>query len=215
MAKDYGRNRPQRRGNTGSKQFLMVLLAFLIGYLTASVFDFVSLSHWINTTLMAQQNNATTNANPVVAKKAELPKPKFEFYTLLANGRTLPPSPKIQEKPPTAGAKIDEKPATTIQSSQVVDNKTSLPKVITTSIASATKESYIIQVGSFKTTPEAERMKASLILKGFSVSIVPVTQAHVTWYRIIIGPYNSHADAQRAQLAFAQNEHVKGMIRKV
>lgn len=215
MAKDYGRSRPQRRGNSGSKQFLMVLLAFLIGYLTASVFDFVSLSHWVNTKLMAQQNNAPT-ASEMVAKKTELPKPKFEFYTLLANGRTLTPAnQKTAEKPASTAAVVEAKPTAiaSTASLQTAENKPTVPNQAP--LANNTKESYIIQVGSFKTPPEAERMKATLILKGFSVNIVPVAQANQTWYRVIIGPYHSQSDAQKVQIAFAQSEHVRGMIRKI
>lgn len=208
MAKDYGRSRPQRRGNSGSKQFLMVLLAFLVGYLTASVFDFASLSHWVNTRLMAQESSPAPLAR-VAAKPKDLPKPKFEFYTLLANGKTTlaPPAPKAAEK--TAAAELKPAASPTINKDPIVqlaENKTT--------VQPNNRETYIIQVGSFKTPPEAERMKAALILKGFSVSIVPVTQGSLAWYRVIIGPYNSHADAQKVQLAFAQTEHVKGMIRK-
>lgn len=208
MAKDYGRNRPQRRGNNGSRQFLLVLLAFLIGYLTASVFDFVSLSHWINTKLMAQQTDSVP-ANRLAAKKTDLPKPKFEFYTLLANGKT-PNSPQKTAEKTVAPVEIKTAaiPAPTSGSQPVflAENKnntiTNLP------------ESYSIQVGSFKTSPEAERMRASLILKGFSVNIVPIAQGSVTWYRVVIGPYKSHDDAQKVQVAFAQTERVRGMIRK-
>lgn len=205
MARDYGRNRPARRGNTGSKQFLMVLLAFLVGYLTASVFDFVSLSHWVNAKLLAQQTNANTPVAHAAVKPAPAPKPKFEFYTLLANGRTVTPSAPV--KPVATLPTVINKPQPLLAAVQPTENKPNI------SVSSA-KESYIIQVGSFKTHPEAERMKATLILKGFSASIVPIAQAQVTWFRVIIGPYANQAEAQKAQSDFARNEHVRGMIRK-
>jgi cell division protein FtsN len=70
-----------------------------------------------------------------------------------------------------------------------------------------------VQVASFKGRQDAENMKGSLILKGFSAYIIPVS--HVTkgnWFRVVVGPYPNRAFAQQAQLTLAKNQHLNGMI---
>jgi cell division protein FtsN len=200
MSREYGRKRPMRRSHAGSRQFLLVLLAFLIGYLTASMFDFASLSHWVNAQWLGQQNPTIKLATEVSPEhKPPLPKPKFEFYTLLANGRSAQPVQKQEPQKTTDSEKV--KP-------EVITQTTEKP-------ASNTKETYGIQVASFKTHPEAERMKAQLILKGFTTTILTLSQPQGNWYRVIIGPFPNKTEAQRVQSEFARSEHVVGMIRKL
>jgi cell division protein FtsN len=79
----------------------------------------------------------------------------------------------------------------------------------------AAYESYLIQVGSFRSAHEAERMKASLVMKGFNVAVSTATQNSINWYRVIIGPFSSREQAQTAQQAFARSEHIVGMVRKM
>ncbi|WP_051131967.1 hypothetical protein [Legionella tunisiensis] len=55
MAKDYGR-RPSRQRSRAPKQVFWVLASFVVGYLAATVFDFTSLTTWINTQVLGQQD---------------------------------------------------------------------------------------------------------------------------------------------------------------
>jgi cell division protein FtsN len=48
MAKEYGR-RSSHKNNGVAKQFLVILVTFLLGYLSASIWDINTLSHWLNT----------------------------------------------------------------------------------------------------------------------------------------------------------------------
>jgi cell division protein FtsN len=77
------------------------------------------------------------------------------------------------------------------------------------------KNAYLVQIASFKSKQEAERMKASLALKGFVVSIAVVNQQQAQWYRIILGPYASRTQAEKARSSLAQSEHLAGMIRRM
>lgn len=216
MAKDYGRTRMVQRRRSGSRQFLMVLLAFLVGYLTASFFDFASFSHWVNTKLAERENQGGAKVVPH-PQTAKANNPKFEFYTLLANKRPInaqnfhakatqpPPLPPAQTVKPiatAAAAPIQTAPAALKTNTKPQNDKLD-------------KESYIIQVGSFKTQDEAERMKVKLIMKGFAVRIVPLTEPRGSWFRVVIGPYPNRNEAQRVQTNFAKNERVVGMIRKL
>ena len=84
------------------------------------------------------------------------------------------------------------------------------------SLASSTKfERYIIQVASFRNQQEAERFKAMLRSRGFASMITSVNQQQITWYRVLIGPFESRTDAERVHRDVAQREHITGMIRKL
>jgi cell division protein FtsN len=217
MARDYGRTRTVHKRKSGSRQFLMVLLAFLIGYLTASFFDFASFSHWVNTQLAKRENQdaAKTNAHPQAAK---VNNPKFEFYTLLANKRATNTQnfhAKATTPPPLPPPSQNAKPLTTVALAPQQTAPESVKANIKPAEQKLDKESYIIQVGSFKTQDEAERMKVKLIMKGFAVRIVPLTEPRGNWFRVVIGPYANRNEAQRVQTNFAKNERVVGMIRKL
>ena len=92
-----------------SKQLLLVLISFTLGYLTASLFDATSLSTWVNKQLLAQQNIKPTDKP--ASKLAHLPPPKYEFYTLLTSDhheivkqplQTAPATPVVATAPAVA-----------------------------------------------------------------------------------------------------------------
>ncbi|MCA0403625.1 MAG: SPOR domain-containing protein [Proteobacteria bacterium] len=77
------------------------------------------------------------------------------------------------------------------------------------------KETFLIQIASFRNRQDAEKLKASLILKGFDVNVAMATQNQANWYRVIVGPFASRNDAMKTQNILARNERIQGMIRKV
>ena len=85
MARNYGSRRTIRSRSRGPNQFLVITVTFLLGYLTASFFDVGSISHWVNTQVLAHHEIKKTLDTMDVHQAAIPPKPKFEFYTLLAN----------------------------------------------------------------------------------------------------------------------------------
>lgn len=207
MAKDYGRT-PQKNHKSGfSKQLLLTLVSFLLGYLSALTVDFTSVKSWINTQLVAQ------NLSPVAPKPvlhAQLPKPKFEFYTLLASGQQASP-PKVSQ--PATAAQQAGTTVPVVKTQAVVS--AALANVVEAKPAVISKDSYLVQVASFKSKQEAERMKASLTLKGFMVNVIAVNQQNTNWYRVALGPFASRSQAQKAQLSISKSEHIVGMIRKM
>lgn len=244
MAKNYGKKNVTRRSSLPG-QILLVFLAFFFGYLSASFYDFNRLSVWMNTHVLAEQRQQ--KSVKAVAQQTPLPKPKFEFYTLLANEKVAgAPSPTGSQ--PTRVAQMAGVVPQPNKASQAVVQPTSSPQPNSVAQAEAvvpinlavtqtlplhaplsenvpvikasnpvllTKDSYLIQVGSFKNLREAERMKASLVMKGFDVKIASITQQRMNWYRVIIGPFASRTQALKAQIAFARSEHITGMIRRM
>lgn len=58
---------------------------------------------------------------------------------------------------------------------------------------------FLVQAGSFETPDDADRMRASLLLLGLSVSTRPVTlDSGATWHRVLVGPFDSETDTRRA-----------------
>lgn len=225
MAKDYGRRRQTRQKSSMPKQLFWLLASFLSGYLAATVFDFTSLSSWVNANILAKHKGTKPGAE-VAVKEPELPKPKFEFYTLLAKDRSTPVAP-AQPKPATVAQQVKpqapQQPVAVAQqaavpaatSPQQAANAVVVTESKPVAVANSSRESYLIQIAAFKNRSDAEHLKASLTLKGFDVSVAATVQQQVSWYRVIVGPFGSRAAAEKAQLNLAQNERIKGMIRKM
>ena len=55
MAREYGNRRSSRQRGGAPHQFLVVIVTFLLGYLTATLFDVETISHWMNTQVLAHQ----------------------------------------------------------------------------------------------------------------------------------------------------------------
>ena len=241
MAKEYWKKNSTRRKGSSSKLLVMMLVSFLTGYLTASIFDLTSVSNWINTQLLAQHTSPI--ATKSVAQQAPLPKPKFEFYTLLANqhaqsepvanvapvrtaATTLSAAPTIPAPSPVPANPANELLAKNQPAPIAVTSAKTLAPIVTpvapvvsagksASLAAIRKKSYLVQVASFKSRVEAERIKGSLVLKGFAVNVVTVNQQQTSWFRVIIGPYESRDQAEKAQVSIARSEHLNGMIRRM
>lgn len=238
MARDYGSKRTTRARNNAPQQFLVVIVSFLLGYLTACILDVGTISHWLNNQVLAHEE-AKPQPTKTEPQQAKLPpKPKFEFYTLLANEKrgaqpaaTAPattiaaanpvaaPTTPVRVATSTAGASVAAvahpvavKPTT--QSPAMV--KVAEGKPLSTTTSQASRGAYLVQVASFKAQSDAEHMKALLTLKGFSVNVVPInTPNQGNWYRVVIGPYPNRDSAQKAQVTLAKTERLNGMVRSV
>ncbi|CCD09425.1 TPA: SPOR domain-containing protein [Legionella pneumophila subsp. pneumophila] len=229
MAKDYGNRRAARR-NRGPHQFLVVIVTFLFGYITASFLDVQTISQWVNTQVLAQHDDEKAPTKVVQEHKQVPPKPKFEFYTLLANERGPASQASSQQNIDNHAADKTSTPIQKTANTVTVAVNNSVKSTITnptpqtpvkvaeakpTTMQQPNKGAYLVQVASFKARQDAEQMKGMLILKGFDVSVVPVTQAQGNWFRVVVGPYPNKALAQKAQMNLAKTEHLNGMVRSV
>ena len=184
----------------------------------------------MKTQVLAQ--NEQQSSSPIKSKQqVQAPKPKFEFYTLLGSNQstaTVQTSPGTDAVVRSSGTTSDNTiksiatvkptmPPVSSPAPTMIARVKPAPAAIPATVAPAlpAKESYLVQVAAFKARQDAEKMKASLILKGFNVNIATVTQQHGNWYRVIIGPFSTRALAEKAQIIVSQSEHTKGMIRKM
>lgn len=219
MARDYGRRTNTRRSNNTPRRIVGVLAAFLGGYLTATIFDVTSLSTWVNDHLLADKQATPPHAK-IAKRQPDLPKPKFEFYTLLSKDNREPAARKPVTIPSQTPANVPQPtlpqqttsaatPAPVQHAAPIAEAKPATP------VAASTRGSYLVQVAAFNKREEAENLKATLTLKGFDVSITTITtQQRTNWYRVMIGPFHSREEAQQAQSSLAHTEHIKGLIRR-
>lgn len=240
MAREYGTRRSSRSRRGAPHQVLVSVVIFLFGYITASFFDFATLTHWVNSQVLAHHE---LKKEPVkrTTQAAIPPKPKFEFYTLLANEKVPGSQPAAHleaatqsvSTPSATTALTSSTKAPSISSSsnrtpsthEVAVSSTATPPIkpnapivnkpgeTKATAASVGKGNYLVQVASFKARQDAEYMKGSLILKGFNVYIIPVSHATKgNWFRVVVGPYANRMLAQKAQVTLAKNERLHGMI---
>lgn len=190
MRRDYGK----KKSSPKPWPFALVVVAFTCGYLLASLSPLPQISAWIK----AQMQPSSPSKPQVV--NVSLPKPKFEFYTTLAKDNSV---------------LVPVKDAVVIKKASLVEKKPIEKSIVLPASTLEKMGPFWLQMASFHNQREAERMKASLVLKGFNVRLMKVAQQQNTWYRVMIGPYASRHQAEKIQLTVARNEHIKGMIRKM
>ena len=103
------------------------------------------------------------------------PKPRFDFYNMLPKMEVVVPDDELDHEPAAASNGTAAVPAT-----------------------------YLVQVGSFRKTADADRLKAQLALLGFEATVVSARiSAQDTRYRVRSGPYrgNTALDEARKRLA--------------
>ena len=190
MTKDYRRGAPprrrgvQRRG-TCAFWFLLggMLGAFAVGYA------------WM-TQEPAMPEGGTTATAPRPAPEPARER-TFDFYSLLpeeevvipADADTAPESPPL---PPT--------PAKPEQDAMARSQAPSAPS--TPAAPAGGSGDYRIQVGSFRKSADAERLKAKLALLGIQTGIETVTiDSGQTYHRVRTGAYSrERAESLQAQL---------------
>jgi cell division protein FtsN len=247
MAKDYRVSKSRPRKSKKSRPYIWIFSAFLAGYIATSILNPTKIRELVSAPVDTAPAKQIVSSQTKV-EKAQLPKPKLEFYTLLTSDRAVKAQEISEEKVQSVNQRETDhfaqngdnpveastkntfanfkaaSPITptnlTTHAAQDVEQKSkalvSGPEVKTAKPSAPTsKESFLLQVAAFKTKPEADRMKATLILKGYNANLTAIYQQNTTWYRVIIGPFANRQLAQKAQITIARSERVTGMIRKV
>lgn len=131
------------------------------------------------------------------------PKPKYDFYTLLPESEVILPPEAKQPEPPSApvtpeeAAKIDEARAQAALNGQVPPPPPTVAKAPVTQ--------FFLQAGSFRKQSDADRVRAQIILLGQSVNVEAGNVRDETWYRVMVGPFNSRDQLSQAQKTLSSN----------
>lgn len=139
--------------------------------------------------------NAAPKANKEApasgADKDKDDQPKFDFYAVLPKMEVIVPKGEGEN------GKAGKKPAPATANKGGSGNKNQADNA---PVAGRHDSRYLLQAGSFRNQPDADRRRAELTLKGYEVSLQPVKLENgETWHRVMIGPYDNVNALHRAQ----------------
>ena len=121
--------------------------------------------------------------------------PRFEFYTLLPEKEIAIPDTSL-DAPATAPAA--DPPAASRPAPEAVPEG----------------GRYLLQVGSFRSLEDADRLKARLAFLGLESSIQTVSiDGTETWHRVRVGPYSGRAELDAARARLAENQYESLVLR--
>lgn len=135
-----------------------------------------------------------------------------------ATGKPRPEPPQPIKELSEDKPKAEEKPRfefyTILPEMEVVvpDSDRELAKLQPNRLA--TGESYVLQVASFRSLGDADRLKANLALLGIETKIETVTANNETWHRVRLGPYRDMAAVEEARARLEENQ-VTAVLLKV
>ena len=127
-----------------------------------------------------------TNANGSANGVAVPPKPAQE------NGGGTPPTPprkpqqQASNEPPSSGT-----PGVRANNTPAPNAKPGEPAPPTANDANT---GYLLQVGAYKTSADAEQQRARLAFQGFESKVTQRDAGGVTYYRVRIGPFSKFED---------------------
>lgn len=76
------------------------------------------------------------------------------------------------------------------------------------------KESYFLQVGSFKSESDADNLKAKLALQGFEAIVqTAIIPEKGTWHRVRVGPFNNINSINKMRTQLTANDFNANLIK--
>lgn len=131
---------------------------------------------------------AQDTPQPSEESRKPVPKPEFQFYTILPEMEVVIPDEEIL--PPRSSTP------------QPLPDKDQEPKPQSASAS----ESYVLQMGSFRKFGDADRMKARLALIGIEAEIQRVSINNKdTYHRVRSGPYNGQSELNKVRKTAKEN----------
>jgi cell division protein FtsN len=122
------------------------------------------------------------------------PKPQFQFHHILPELEVVVPADELAAAPP--------KPP--VPPAQSKPTEPAAQPVKAVEPAPAGGDAYLLQVASFRTAADAERLKAELALQGIQAQIQQVTiNGKDTYHRVRAGPYQGRDAANQARARIA------------
>ncbi len=197
MVQARKRSKARKKKSSGGSTFRclsMLLAGVVIGALATTLWQGTKSSDhgigsgirdMIETSRLAeQQQQESVSEDDAVLPQAQQ-KTSYDFFTVL---------PEIE----VVVSEQDEvkKPAPKISKENSADKKAE--KTVKSSV-------YMLQAGSYRRRGDADRMKASLALKGMSSVIQKVSiQGRGDFFRVRVGPYDGYANMKAADEILAQ-----------
>jgi len=171
----------QARRNTGDNQprgkgFRLYLAGVLTGV-------FLSGLGYLAT--LRQPADPAQEIGSAAPPAAEIPKPRFDFYTLLPK-QTI----DVEEEPVEPAADVSKPPT-----------------------PSTAPQPFFLQAGSFRQQADAERRRAELLLLGLTPKLEETSNEKGRWFRVYLGPFDSHESVTKARGLLA-NQNIDALLVK-
>lgn len=200
-AKRYGSG---RRGSSGIPAWFWLLGGIFIGLgiAVALMFrgylpEFKEHTPEIDKPVPSASSTALIN-DKQKAKEAE--KPRYDFFTVLPEMEVVVPEQELQRK-----AAKNPQPVASVSNKDAAPSPTT--PVSNDSKAATEVDRYVLQVGSFQDSSEAEQMKAQLAMIGFTASVQTVTVDGKSWHRIRVGPFEGARQADEMRRRLVDNQY--------
>lgn len=202
-----GASRYQEPAKKPLNPFVVLVIGILVGVFVMSFFKLEPGDDSIKRSTASQSQTAPAKPQTKPAQQtqqaASANKPKYEFYTLLPETEVMVLPEALPEKapPPPSAKEVEAKrKAEAARAQAILDGKQPPP-------APPRKEvtQFYLQAGSFPEREKAEGVRAKLLLTGQSVHIEAGQVAGRTWYRVLVGPFTSREELNRAQNQLSQN----------
>jgi cell division protein FtsN len=187
MARRAPKKQARRNGGSGTPGWIWLLVG-LLGGLAIAVVLFVQ-GYWGKDGSLLPQPNPEARApapseEPVAQNGTPEPKkPKYDFYDVLRDKEVIIPDADL---PALAQAEADQ-PADAV-----------VP-------ANAETVRYLIQAGAFRSSSDAEALKARIALTGELARVESAEIAGGTIYRVRLGPYANASALAAAKKTLGDN----------
>ena len=123
-----------------------------------------------------------------------------------------PTAPAPSSSAPSANSAVASNPTPSRNGASAPVTPSSVPAVAASAKPAVTK-GWIVQVGAFSDTDNANRLKENLVRHGYAPELDKIALNKTQVVRVRVGPYGSEAEA-RATLGRIQRElSVKGVVR--
>lgn len=130
----------------------------------------------------------TVKVEPKPLEDKAIPKPRFDFYKLLRESEVIVPATE-----PSDDGEPGAEPGSGPAGSQT---------------ANTAQDEFILQVGSFRRTAEAESLRAQLLLLNLDAYTEQVTiRENETWHRVLVGPFNNQSRLASARSTLVSNDY--------
>lgn len=181
MTRDFAKkNRPPARRNRPSSQVPGWVWLFTGLVLGGFIVFLVSLSDVELPDRPDDQSQPQAKAEPEPEEKA-IPKPRFDFYKLLRESEVIVPA---TESSGSSGPDRDQQ------------------------AQESSPDEFILQVGSFRRSQEADSLRAQLLLLNLDAYTEKVTLRNdEVWHRVLVGPFSNQSRLASARSTLVSNQY--------
>lgn len=222
--KKFAFKRPSSSATLKRRGVLVICLSVIIFFsLVSSVYYYkrflvsplTHLKTWVNAHkdhLNQKFVSSTPRSTPTTPDEEPI---HFKFYTTLPNMQV-----KVSEQIVGGGNKPLNKPERNLVSDQRLNAKKNIVPIVDVQelereLSDRIKQnSYIIQLGIFRTQHAAQKSQQTLIKRGLDAKMIVIGSGEKTLYKVQLGPYANKSQAKLAQQKL-ERKGVKGLISKI